>query len=50
MKRTGWWMAVGLVIGLAWSMEVLAEGRGGRISTASGHGHRLPRQIFTPVE
>ncbi|MDI5983797.1 YHS domain-containing (seleno)protein [Halomonas sp. M4R5S39] len=27
MKRTGWWMAAVLMIGLAWSMGALAEGR-----------------------
>ncbi|WP_165771593.1 hypothetical protein [Vreelandella nigrificans] len=27
MKRKGWWMAAALMIGLAWSMEALAEGR-----------------------
>lgn len=27
MKRTSWWMAATLMIGLAWSMGALAEGR-----------------------
>lgn len=27
MKRRGWWMAAALMIGLAWSMGALAEGR-----------------------
>ncbi len=27
MKRTGWWMAVILMLGLAWSMGAIAEGR-----------------------